>query len=872
MFSLAGTALAEETTADGTTSAATLLTGDTTSQNDTSDGESDTQPQQETEPVQEIPADEESTSKNETPKTEVTESSEITEEDQDPAGETTAEQQTVSEDGESAQQTSEEVKETSEEEPDESTEVTSEAAEETQKQANTVLGAAPAVTTEAESQPQEVATLADDAGTTTEAELSAGVNVISSGAQNMTYNIGDGQVVMISNQHADDDAPIVFTNCTFILAGGTVKISGAQQEENEQPITYNNGETVTKLWIGGNVQFNNCTFVTAEGATKTTSAGYDAAIYFFGGNIGLKDCNLTAEGYNGQFLGLYGNNGAVTFDHCNIATVNNKNGWSYAMYGGSVLKLVNDSTMTATGMTTDSGNINAFYSGDNRTGYDAIFVENSKIDFSDNKAGGFAINNVNIHVDNSEIIVNNNLGNACNSGYWIVNNSTIQMNGNRGGHALSCIGFEMTDSTLEILHNGYAGVYIQSKNSSLTNCTVDVRCNGEKLLSYSAGDVWLNGHTLTVSGGTSKAMEGSPWLGAVGRKGSVRTIGTTAIVAYDLNSNAADNLKSNTAPVFGDAQLTETDEHILFLNPFMKTSYARGNAEGTASNNDADLFKDDHVQDRTDIIGKDNAEIGALTEAQLAHHKYDWNSGKVTDDATPDTFGVKRFACTDVCDAYTGNTTDHVNSFDCDGTYVYAPLVGLEFDANLPADVAEDAVQTPEAQTQIDYQGTGTEPEALPTIVVGDMQYVFTGWYTDADCTDPFDFASPLTANWTTVYAGWRSEPVTTPAPEQPATPDPGDTTTPDPEQPATPAPEQPATPAPGVTTTPAPVDKDEHPEIAQAIQDGTWGATPTPTAAPANHVPQTSDDFPYALCIVLVLVAAGGLGAVVYGKKHNLF
>ena len=34
------------------------------------------------------------------------------------------------------------------------------------------------------------------------------------------------------------------------------------------------------------------------------------------------------------------------------------------MYGGSVLKLTNQSTMTAKRMSTDSGNINAFYSGD----------------------------------------------------------------------------------------------------------------------------------------------------------------------------------------------------------------------------------------------------------------------------------------------------------------------------------------------------------------------------------------------------------------------------------------------------------------------------------------------------------------------------
>lgn len=70
-----------------------------------------------------------------------------------------------------------------------------------------------------------------------------------------------------------------------------------------------------------------------------------------------------------------------------------------------------------------------------------------------------------------------------------VEDSTITVNGNRGGHVLSCI-----------FHQ------------------VDLGCNGEKLLSYTAGDPWLNGHTLTVSGGTSQTQEGSLWLGGVGRK------------------------------------------------------------------------------------------------------------------------------------------------------------------------------------------------------------------------------------------------------------------------------------------------------------------------------------------------------------------
>ena len=93
------------------------------------------------------------------------------------------------------------------------------------------------------------------------------------------------------------------------------------------------------------------------------------------------------------------------------------------MYAHSVLCL-DGATLTATGMQrytapfedgtlVTGGNVNAFYSGDARTGYDAITIKNqSNIDFSDNSGGGFAINNVNIHVNDSTINVSNNLGNS----------------------------------------------------------------------------------------------------------------------------------------------------------------------------------------------------------------------------------------------------------------------------------------------------------------------------------------------------------------------------------------------------------------------------------------------------------------------------
>ena len=597
-------------------------------------------------------------------------------------------------------------------------------------------------------------------GNTTEttATLAEGVNIISAGVTDTTYNIGEGQVVMIANQGAE--TPITFTNCTFNLSGGTVRISGDQDG-----IQYNNGETVTKLFISGNVTFENCLFTAGDDAYKTTTQGNDAAIYFFDGNINLNRCTLTAEGYNGQFLGLYGsqadNKEAVTFTDSIISTEGNKNGWSYAMYSESVLKL-NHSSMTATGMTMDTGNTNAFYSGDKKYKYDAIYIENySIVDFHDNQAGGFAPNNVNIYVNDSTINVSDNAGNACNSGYWIVDNSTITMNGNRGGHAMSCNGFDMTSTTLEILHNGYAGVYI-NQDSSLTNCTVDIRCNGENLLSYSALDITLNTHNLTIDDCTSKALEGVAWLGGVGRTGAVITTEGSSVVAHDLSTHSIDNLKSSCSPVLTNANVvlnTEADEHTLLLNPFMQSDYARGNAENTASNNDADLFKDDHVTELSDVLGADKAKIGALTDAQLSHHKYDWNAwnaGQVKYNATETTYGAMAYPCTNVCSDYTDHTNEHPHSFNCAGTYVYAPLVGLAFDANAGSD---HVTNMPENQTSIAYNGTGTPPKGVPVRYddSDDWSWVFTGWYTDPGGKEEFDFSNTnLTKNWTVVYAGWK--------------------------------------------------------------------------------------------------------------------
>ena len=67
----------------------------------------------------------------------------------------------------------------------------------------------------------------------------------------------------------------------------------------------------------------------------------------------------------------------------------------------------------------------------------------------------------------------------------------------------------------------------------------------------------------------------------------------------------------------------------------------------------------------------------------------------------------------------------------------------------------------------------------------------------------------------------------------------------------------------------PTPAPTDEHPDIAEGIENGTWGGTPTPK--PVSTLPQTSDALPLtALVVVLVLAAAAIVVLVVLRVRKN--
>ena len=75
----------------------------------------------------------------------------------------------------------------------------------------------------------------------------------------------------------------------------------------------------------------------------------------------------------------------------------------------------------------------------------------------------------------------------------------------------------------------------------------------------------------------------------------------------------------------------------------------------------------------------------------------------------------------------------------------------------------------------------------------------------------------------------------------------------------------------PETVTVPSTPTPDEHPDIAEGIANGTWGGTPTPTpTAQTTAIPQTSDDLPLGLLIVVAIAAAGAVCGLVVLRKRS--
>ncbi len=318
------------------------------------------------------------------------------------------------------------------------------------------------------------------------------VTIIDSSISNETFNIGENQAIVVKGSA---DSITTISDSTFNLSGTTIYINGSG-------VGYT-GETSTKMGIGDNVLFKNCAINVLSGQSANYSSGNHSAIGLFG-KANFENCTITVSDWTGHGIGFYGD-ANVTFTESSLSSDGVKGAWSYAMYGSSVLTL-DSSSMSATNMEPISGNINAFYSGDLKNNYDAIYIKNhSSVHFYENKGGGFAINSINIHVDDSEILVENNNGSASNSGYWYVNDSTLNMN-NNFYHGLSAEALFANRSNIILDKNGYYGAqlrhgFIIDGDTSLqvTGNSYNFDCAGLKLTAGVTNGLVEAGATVNIT-------------------------------------------------------------------------------------------------------------------------------------------------------------------------------------------------------------------------------------------------------------------------------------------------------------------------------------------------------------------------------------
>ena len=292
------------------------------------------------------------------------------------------------------------------------------------------------------------------------------MTIITESVTGQTYTVDAQNTLVIRGSEKN---PITITDCTFNLSGETNLI-------NESGVGFT-GETKVKMAVGDYVTLENCTIKINSGKC-TSYTGNDCALGFFGTNT-VNNSTITASTWDGNCIGFFGK-ANVTFTNSQLSTNAVTTGWSYAMFNTTTLTL-DASTMEATKMDKGSSrNVNVFYSGD--AVQNNVYVKNSSnIHFYGNIAGGFALNHSNFYVNDSTITIEDNAGNASNSGYWFLTNSEINILSN-GGHGLSCNSVESHNSKILSWDNGECGIYTTNlyidKDSHVTlteNCKTSTK-------------------------------------------------------------------------------------------------------------------------------------------------------------------------------------------------------------------------------------------------------------------------------------------------------------------------------------------------------------------------------------------------------------
>lgn len=308
--------------------------------------------------------------------------------------------------------------------------------------------------------------------------------------------------------------------------------------------------------------------------------------------------------------------------------------------------------------------------------------------------------------------------------------SGIETNGNNTNDAVT-----LKNSTLNV-PNGY-GIYFPSSGTlTIDNSTINAKTMGVQVCS---GSLNVNpGSTITVSGDPVAKTEGD---GAIQDGAAISIVNRPGYKGLDqvAITGGTFTAKDENSALKAYSWDSSSKQESPFDNADNKVTVSGGEFNGSLD------------------LGNIEVSGGQFTDKEVAKHL---KSGKAV------LFNDGKYAVGNA-DAVKGDATYSVTNTD--GTVVYFT------DAQAANDYAKElSAQAPKVlKVTVNFdsnQGTAVDSQL---VTVGDKVakpsdptkkgYTFSGWFTDEDCTNAYDFDAAVdgTQPELTLYAGWKAAPTT---------------------------------------------------------------------------------------------------------------
>ena len=308
--------------------------------------------------------------------------------------------------------------------------------------------------------------------------------------------------------------------------------------------------------------------------------------------------------------------------------------------------------------------------------------------------------------------------------------SGIETNGNNTNDAVT-----LKDSTLNV-PNGF-GIYFPSSGKlTIDNSTINAKTMGVQVCS---GSLNINeGSTINVSGDPVAKTEGD---GAIQDGAAISIVNRPGYKGLDqvAITGGTFTTKDGNAALKAYSWDSSTKQESPFDNADNKVTVSGGEFNGSL------------------VLGNIEVSGGQFTDKEVAKHL---KSGKAV------LFNDGKYAVDDE-EAVKGDAIYSVTNTD--GTVVYF------IDAQAASDYAkESGAQAPVVlKVTVNFDSNQGSAVDSQLVTVGDKVvkpvdptkegYIFTGWFTNEDCTKAYDFDTDVngTKSEFTLYAGWKAAPAT---------------------------------------------------------------------------------------------------------------